>query len=165
MEIKSTAFQNNTLMDKKYTCNGENINPPLEFIDIPQETKSLVLIMEDPDVPFQVREDRMWNHWIKFNIPPETVFVPEMSEPDGRFGMGTEGNGNYYGPCPPDGEHRYFFKLYALNEMLDLDNGATKEEIEEAMKGKVLDKAELIGLYEQPDKFKTINYEIKKHNL
>lgn len=156
MKIISKAFENNTLMNKKYTCNGENINPPLEFIDVPENTKSLVLIMDDPDVPTQIREDGMWNHWVKFNIPADTKFIEENSEPEGISGIGTKGNLNYHGPCPPDKEHRYFFKLYALDKELDLKEGVTKEKVENAMENNILEKAELIGLYEQPNPLKIL---------
>lgn len=140
----------------KYTCNGENINPPLEFVEVPEEAVSLVLIMDDPDVPVQVREDRMWNHWIKFNIPPTTRGVAENSEPAGVAGIGTSENLKYHGPCPPDTEHRYFFKLYALDTELDLPEGATKKEVEKAMTNHIIAQAQLIGLYEQPEALKSI---------
>ena len=151
MKIISSVFENNSLLDAKYTCNGENINPPLEFVDVPDEAVSLVLIMDDPDVPVQVREDRMWDHWIRFNIPSTTRGIAENSEPTGVAGIGTGGMLTYQGPCPPDTEHRYFFKLYALDTELDLPEGATKKEVEQAMVRHIIDQAELIGLYEQPE--------------
>jgi Raf kinase inhibitor-like YbhB/YbcL family protein len=156
MKIISEAFKNETLMDVRFTCNGENVNPSLEFVDVPEEAVSLVLIMDDPDVPAQVREDRLWVHWVKFNIPVTTRIVEENSEPEGVSGVGTGGNLKYHGPCPPDRQHRYFFKLYALDTMLDLSEGSTKKEVEQAMKGCIIEQAELIGLYEQPDEMKTM---------
>ncbi len=156
MKIISSAFRNGEMIPVKYTCNGENINPPLEFVEVPEEAVSLVLIMDDPDVPVQVREDRMWNHWIKFNIPPTTRGVAENSEPAGVAGIGTSGNLKYHGPCPPDTEHRYFFKLYALDTELDLPEGATKKEVEKAMTNHIIAQAQLIGLYEQPEALKSV---------
>lgn len=156
MKIISKAFENNFLIPAKYTCNGENINPPLEFVDVPEEAKSLVLIMDDPDVPAQVREDQMWVHWVKFNIPPFTKIIEENSEPEGVAGVGTSNNLKYHGPCPPDRQHRYFFKLYALDTKLNLPEGTTKIEVEKAMTNHIIAQAELIGFYEQPNKKKTM---------
>ena len=156
MKIISKAFENNSLIPAKYTCNGENVNPPLEFVDVPAEAKSLVLIMDDPDVPSQVREDRMWDHWVKFNIPPSVKFIKENSEPEGIAGIGTSNNLKYHGPCPPDRKHRYFFKLYALDTKLNLSEGTTKTEVEKAMSNHIIAQAELIGLYEQPDEEKSM---------
>ncbi len=156
MKIISSAFENGGIIPVKYTCNGEDVNPPLEFVDVPEEAVSLVLIMDDPDVPVQVREDRMWDHWIKFNIPPTTQRVAENSEPAGVAGIGTGGMLTYQGPCPPDTEHRYFFKLYALDTELDLSEGATKKEVEQAMTNHIIAQAQLIGLYEQPEELKSI---------
>jgi Raf kinase inhibitor-like YbhB/YbcL family protein len=92
MKIISSKFESGELIPMKYTCNGDNINPPLEFVDVPEEAVSLVLIMDDPDVPVAVREDQMWDHWIKFNIPPSVKTVAENSEPEGVAGVGTSGN-------------------------------------------------------------------------
>ncbi len=155
MKIISSAFENGGIIPAKYTCNGENINPPLEFVDVPKEAVSLVLTMDDPDVPAQVREDRMWDHWIKFNIPSTVRKIEEGVEPAGVAGVGTSGNLKYHGPCPPDTKHRYFFKLYALDTELDLPEGATKKEVEQAMVGHIIDQAELIGFYEQPEELKS----------
>ncbi len=149
MKIISSAFEEGGMIPAKYTCNGENINPPLEFVGVPEEAVSLVLIMDDPDVPVQVREDKMWDHWVKFNIPPTTQKVTENSEPAGVAGIGTSGNLKYYGPCPPDTKHRYFFKLYALNTKLNLPEGATKKEVEQVMTNHIIAQTQLIGLYEQ----------------
>jgi Raf kinase inhibitor-like YbhB/YbcL family protein len=156
MKIISSAFENETLMDVRFTCNGENVNPSLEFVGVPEEAVSLVLIMDDPDAPAQVREDRLWVHWVKFNIPATTRVVEENSEPEGAPGVNTSKTLDYRGPCPPDRQHRYFFKLYALDTMLYLPEGSTKKEVEQAMEGRVIEQAELIGLYEQPDKMKTM---------
>jgi Raf kinase inhibitor-like YbhB/YbcL family protein len=108
--------------------------------------------MDDPDAPAGV-----WNHWIVFNIPPETREITEKIEPVGVHGKGTSGNSNYHGPCPPalpagrpDREHRYFFKAYALDAMLDLPEGVSKQGVEQAMAGHIIDQAELVGRYERP---------------
>ncbi len=147
MKIISSVFQHNQSMNSKYTCDGPDINPPLEFQDIPKNTKSLVLIMDDPDA--MKPAGKVWDHWIIFNIPPETKKISENKEPSGIHGIGTSNNLNYHGPCPPDAEHRYFFKLYALDKKLDLVEGTTKPEIESAMKNNIIDQAELIGLYKK----------------
>jgi len=150
MKLSSSAFRHGEKIPAKHTCNGKNINPPLEITDAPSGAGSLVLIMEDPDVPKDLRPDGMWDHWIVFNIPPDTRQIPEGKEPQGVHGQGTGGNLDYIGPCPPDREHRYFFKLFALDMKLDLKQGSKKAEVQRAMEGHVLEAAELMGLYEQP---------------
>lgn len=147
MRIESPAFSNNESISAKYTCDGADINPPLTFVDIPEEAKSLVLIMDDPDVPRHLRADGIWDHWIVFNISPSVRQITEGKEPTGVQGMGTGGGRGYQGPCPPDREHRYFFKLYALDTMLGLPEGARKQEIEAAMQGHVLAQSQLVGRY------------------
>lgn len=149
MELKSKAFEHEGKIPAKYTCDGENISPPLTFLAVPEAAESLVLIMDDPDVPRHLREDGMWDHWVVFNIPSDTGEVKEGEEPGGTHGMGTAENLNYFGPCPPDREHRYFFKLYALDRKLDLSEKATKQEVEKAMEGAIIDQAELMGRYER----------------
>jgi len=147
LTLTSLVFKNNGNIPSKYTCDGENINPPLEISGVDEKAQSLVLIMEDPDVPKFVREDGMWNHWLKFNIPVSTTEIKEGLEPDGLSGLTTSKTLKYGGPCPPDREHRYFFKLYSLDIILPLENGVTKKEMELAMKNHILQKAVLIGLY------------------
>lgn len=149
MKISSSSFSNNGLIPKKFTCDGQNINPDLHFEDIPEKAHTLVLIMDDPDVPEFVRKDRMWVHWVVFNIPANVATIAEDSVPPGIVGKGTGGKMVYQGPCPPDREHRYFFKLYALDATLDLSPEATKEEVEQAMQGHILKKAEIIGRYDR----------------
>lgn len=149
MQLTSPAFAHQSLIPSKYTCDGENINPPLFIADIPAQTQSLALIMDDPDVPKRLRADGMWDHWVVFNIPPELTQIPEGEEPPGVHGKGTSGNFDYFGPCPPDREHRYFFKLYALDTRLNLSQGATKQQVEAAMAGHILAKAELMGKYQR----------------
>ncbi|MBW1990211.1 MAG: YbhB/YbcL family Raf kinase inhibitor-like protein [Deltaproteobacteria bacterium] len=147
MKLTSPAFGHKERIPEKYTCHGENISPPLKIADVPPGAKALVLIMEDPDVPRTLREDGMWDHWILFNMPPELTDIAEGEEPPGHHGAGTAGNTDYYGPCPPDAEHRYFFKLFALDSKLNLPERASKRDVMEAMSGHVMDSAELIGLY------------------
>jgi Raf kinase inhibitor-like YbhB/YbcL family protein len=149
MKLTSTAFENKGKIPSKYTCDGPNTNPPLRISDVPSGAKSLALIMDDPDVPKNLRKDGMWDHWVVFNIPANLREIKEGEEPRGVHGSGTAGNANYYGPCPPDREHRYFFKLYALDGELDLPAKATKAQVEKAMEGHVLEKTELMGRYER----------------
>lgn len=149
MNITSSAFLNNQEIPKVYSCDGENINPPLEFIDVPEDAKSLVLIMDDPDVSKNLKPDGMFDHWVVFNIPPEINSMDEGEEPMGVVGQNSAGGAGYTGPCPPDRKHRYFFKLFALDSLLSLSSEATKKDVEKAMEGHVLEKAELMGVYER----------------
>lgn len=149
LTLSSPAFQPNQSIPSLYTCEGDNISPPLEWSDIPSGTISLVLLMDDPDVPKNLRADGMWDHWVLYNIPP---FVMGLSENAKDFsgaiqGVNTGGKIGYTGPCPPDREHRYFFKLYALDTTLSLPDRATKAQAEAAMKGHIIAQAELMGLY------------------
>lgn len=149
MQLHSPSFTENGKIPSKFTCEGLNINPELNISGIPPGTKSLVLIIDDPDVPAFVRPERMWDHWVVFNIPPTTTSIPENSQPEGIPGRNTGGGLDYQGPCPPDREHRYFFKLYALDCLLDLPKGASKEDVENGMKGHIIVQTELIGRYEK----------------
>ena len=143
MKITSSAFKYNSKIPSKYTCDDKNINPPLEFSDIPKETKSLVLIVDDPDAP-----SKTWVHWIAYNIDPSTTKIEENSVPrEALQGTTDFGKPGYGGPCPPSGTHRYFFKLYALDTILDAPNGLTKQQVLEKVKDYVIEEAELVGLY------------------
>lgn len=143
MEIISSAFGHNEKIPSKYTCDGENVSSPLQFLEIPEKAKSLVLIVDDPDAPAKI-----WVHWVVYNINPQASEVKENSVPEGGIeGMTDFGSSGYGGPCPPSGTHRYFFKLYALDSALNLSQNATKQMVEEKMQRHILDKAELIGLY------------------
>lgn len=145
MKILSSAFQNNQDMPAKYTCDGENINPPLEFAEVPENTQSLALVSEDPDAIAGV-----WTHWLIWNIDPKTNQIAEHNVPTGAVQGKTSSGGNvYHGPCPPSGIHRYFFRAYALNIKLNLSSDADKNGLEEAMKGHVIEEAELIGIYKR----------------
>ena len=140
MKLESLDFENQGFIPKKFTCDGEDINPGLIIEDVPEGTKRLALIMEDPDAPMGT-----WVHWIVFNIPV-TDIIEENSVP-GIQGINDFRKLEYGGPCPPSGTHRYFFRLYALDEKLSLKEGCTKKELEEAMEGHILATAELVGLY------------------
>lgn len=142
MQITSPVFKNNEYIPAKYTCEGEDINPALVISDIPKEAKSLALIMDDPDAPIGV-----WVHWVVFDIPVVSG-IEENSLP-GKLGITNSGRREYHGPCPPSGTHRYFFKIYALDTQLNLKEGISKGQLEKAMQGHILAKAELIGLYKR----------------
>jgi Raf kinase inhibitor-like YbhB/YbcL family protein len=149
MHLTSSAFKNGEKISSKYTCDGIDVNPELTLSEVPAHAKSLVLILDDPDVPSSVRPDNMWDHWVVFNIPPHIAHIPENSQPQGVYGKNSWGKLIYQGPCPPDREHRYFFKLYALDILLSLHLGATKKEVEAAMHGHILAQTELMGRYER----------------
>lgn len=149
MTLTSTAFEQGKKIPRKYTCQGEEINPPLHIAGTPDKAKSLVLIIDDPDVPEYIRSDRMWVHWVVFNIPPTMTDIAEKASSFGTAGKNTSGSLVYQGPCPPDREHRYFFKIYALDTLLKLSEGATKHEVEKAMEGHIIGRGELMGLYEK----------------
>ncbi|HLB59407.1 MAG TPA: YbhB/YbcL family Raf kinase inhibitor-like protein [Bdellovibrionota bacterium] len=149
MKLSSSAFKEDSTIPSLYTCEGKGINPPLDIVDVPSGAKSLALIMDDPDVPASLRPDRMYDHWVVFNIPPTTGHIAENSAPFGIQGKNTAGTARYFGPCPPDREHRYFFKLYALDAMLSLHPGATKKELLDAMEGHILSQCQLMGRYEK----------------
>ncbi len=147
MKFKSSAFSEGGSIPRIYTCQGKDINPPLEISGVPSQAKTLALIMDDPDVPKQVRKDGLWVHWVVFNIDPKTTKIEENTPPFATYGSNTSKKQAYMGPCPPDREHRYFFKLYALDTRLSLPAGATKEEVEEAMEGHIVAEATLMGRY------------------
>lgn len=142
MKLTSPAFEHNTSIPKKYTCQGEDISPPLNISDIPEATISLALIVDDPDAPMGT-----WDHWLIWNINP--VNQIEEDSALGIQGQNSWRRNDYGGPCPPRGTHRYFFKLYALDLELNLPEGATKNELENAMKGHIIEQTELIGLYQK----------------
>ena len=143
MTITSPAFKNGDLIPSKFTCDGTDVNPALAISNVPPEAKSLALIMDDPDAP-----GGMWVHWVVWNIDPKTRDIGENSVPGGaKQGANDFRKTPYGGPCPPSGTHRYFFKLYALDALLDLGSGTAKGALEKAMKGHVLAQAELMGKY------------------
>ena len=149
MKLTSPAFEHNGKIPSEYTCDGEDVSPELNIDGVPDGTKSLALIMDDPDVPKHIRPDGLWVHWVMWNIPPETTKIARANEPNGIGGKSNFGRTGYGGPCPPDREHRYFFKLYALDSTLDLPEGSSKEDLEKAIEGHIIEQTELIGLYER----------------
>lgn len=152
MKITSSAFQHNQNIPSKYTCDGENVSPPLFFLDVPDNTKSLVLIVDDPDAPGKTASNaaEAWVHWTVFNIDPAVKEVTEGSVPQGGIeGMTDFGIRGYGGACPPSGTHRYFFKLYALDTVLNLNSNSDKKAIEQAMQNHILQSCELVGLYKR----------------
>ena len=142
MKLTSPAFENNKTIPAKFTCEGKDISPALTIEGIPAGTKSLALIVDDPDAPVGT-----WVHWVVFDIPV-MASIEEDSIP-GKQGMNNFRRKDYGGPCPPSGTHRYFFKIYALDSELGLSEGIDKKGLEEAMQGHILDKAQLIGLYKK----------------
>ena len=148
IEITSSAFSHETPIPEKYSCKGEDVSPALAWGEPPTGTQSFALIMDDPDAPVGT-----WDHWLLFNIPTAARGLPEalpsdVTLPDGSMsGRNSWGKTGYGGPCPPSGTHRYFFKLYALDEMLAISAGATKGELEKAMVGHILATGELMGTF------------------
>ena len=142
MLLLSPAFATNQMMAKKFSCQGADINPPLKIRNIPAGTQSLALIMDDQDSP-----SGSWVHWIAYDIPPNNS-IEENSRP-GKPGINDFGDDWYCGPCPGYEPHRYVFTLYALDTVLHLKQGADKEILVKAMHGHILDKAELVGIYER----------------
>ncbi len=145
MTIESPAFRDNGTIPKQYTCDGKDINPPLVFRNVPPGTRSLALIVDDPDAPAGI-----WVHWVVCNIDPGTREIKENTVPPGALqGKNDFRRTNYGGPCPPSGTHRYFFKLYALDTVLAIDGNPTKQGLEKAMKGHILAEAQTVGLYKR----------------
>ena len=142
MKISSPAFEPNQMIPKKYTCEGNDVSPPLTIDGIPDGAKSLALIVDDPDAPMGT-----WVHWVVFDIPVTNNIAEDIIP--GKQGINDFGKKDYGGPCPPSGTHRYFHKIYALDTILNLKEGITKKALEKAMQGHILDKAELIGLYKK----------------
>ncbi len=150
MKLESKAFLHESLIPAVYTCDGEDRIPGLTISDVPVSAISLALIMDDPDVPANIRPECVWDHWLVWNISPQTTTINESQEPSGVIGNNSGGKKGYMGPCPPDREHRYYFRLYALDTMLDTPQSASKDELLQAIQGHVLEKAELMGRYNRP---------------
>lgn len=154
LSITSTAFEDGGAMPAVYTCEGDDISPPLSFSGVPELAQTLVLIVDDPDAPDPKAPQTTWVHWVLYNIP---VAVSGMVEDTARHGLspGTSegkndwGRTGYGGPCPPIGRHRYFHKLYALDVQLPDLQAPTKAELEQAMQGQVVATASLIGTYQK----------------
>jgi Raf kinase inhibitor-like YbhB/YbcL family protein len=140
MKLTSPAFADKQMIPSEFTCDGAGKIPPLEIAGVPANAKSLALITDDPDAPVGV-----WDHWVVWNIPAETKRID--SEPEGTPGKNSWGKTGYGGPCPPSGTHRYYFKIYALDAILDLPAGSNKASLLSAMKGHILGEASLMGTY------------------
>ena len=148
MKLTSKAFGTKGMIPPQFTCDGQDISPPLSWSNPPTNTKSLALICDDPDAP-----GKTWVHWVVYNLPPSSCSLPEAVPAGSKIAAGGLQGINdfkqlaYGGPCPPGGKHRYFFKIYALDRMLNLQSGAAKAELEVAMKGHIIDRGELMGYY------------------
>lgn len=147
MHLKSSAFSTNDLIPAKYTCDGEDLSPALSWDAPPAGTQSFVLIVDDPDAPMGT-----FVHWVLYNLPPDLQHLPEQTTannlPQGALqGKNDFKRMDYGGPCPPSGTHRYFFKLYAIDQVLSLPAGATKAQVLQAIEGHVLASSELVGRY------------------
>jgi Raf kinase inhibitor-like YbhB/YbcL family protein len=148
LTVMSTAFAVGAAIPPKYTCMGEDVSPPLAWRDVPEGAQSIAVISDDPDAPAGD-----WVHWLIFNLPPDTTElaegIPSSPRLDSGAVQGTTdwGKPGYRGPCPPSGTHRYFFKVYALDTMLDLGQSARKSDLLRAMEGHILAKGELMGTF------------------
>lgn len=143
MTVSSPAFSHQGTIPARFTCDGQDASPPLRFGNIPPGAGSLALIMDDPDAPAGT-----WVHWVAWNIPPGIAELGEGSAPEGmRQGLNSWNRNSYGGPCPPSGTHRYFFKVYALDSVLELPSSTTRAGLEKAMNGHVLGSGELMGTY------------------
>jgi len=152
LTLRSSAFTDGGEIPARYTCEGDDLAPPLEWAGVPDTARSLVLIVDDPDAPDPQAPRMTWVHWVLFNLPPKTTGLPEGAVA-ATLPPGTEQGRNdwkktgYGGPCPPIGRHRYFHKLYALDTTLSLPAGPTKAAVEAAMEGHIIGQAELVGTY------------------
>jgi len=150
VQVTSTAFQEGGMIPAKHTCDGPNVSPPLAWSGIPETAKSVALISDDPDAPAGT-----WVHWVLYNLPPATKDLPENVPPSDTLSSGARQGKNdfrkfgYGGPCPPSGTHRYYFKIYALDTMLNLAAGATKAQVLKAMEGHILAQGQLMGKYKR----------------
>jgi hypothetical protein len=141
LKVSSPEFKDNEHMPERFTCDGDGISPPIEIGGVPKSAKSLVLIVDDPDAP-----SGTYVHWVVWNILSSTTSIEE-GKPPGKEGTNSNGDRFYMGPCPPTGTHRYFFKVYALDTSLDMEDGSSKEDVENAMEGHVLAEGQIVGLY------------------
>jgi len=150
LKVTSSAFVEGGLIPPRYTCDGADISPPLRWDAVPEGTKSIALISDDPDAPMGT-----WVHWVLFNLPPDTKELAENIPPNKTLPNGAKqgtsdfGRIGYGGPCPPSGTHRYFFKIYALDAVIDLPAGARKQQLVKAMEGHILGQGQLIGKYKR----------------
>jgi hypothetical protein len=155
LTLSSPAFTHNDIIPSTYTCDGEGVSPPLAISGVPDGTESLVLLMDDPDIPEVVKADRgieKFDHWVLYNIPPETTEIPEGASA-GSDGLSSRGEPGYVPSCPPPqyepAEHRYFFRLYALDATINFVKAPTLDEVRAAIEGHILEEATLVGRYER----------------
>jgi Raf kinase inhibitor-like YbhB/YbcL family protein len=156
LALTSAAFSNGGKIPPKYTCEGANLSPPLAWTDVPEGTKSLALIVDDPDAPDPAKPKRVYVHWVVYNISPTATGFGEGASPKAMpsgsvTGVNDSSTSEWDGPCPPIGRHRYFFKLYALDTMLHGLSRAAKKDLESAIHGHILGQAELMGTYQKGD--------------
>jgi Raf kinase inhibitor-like YbhB/YbcL family protein len=156
MQLTTTAFDHEGRIPKKYTCEGDDLSPPLAWTDPPQGSKSFALIVDDPDAPDPAKPQMVYVHWVLYNIPAGTSGIDENASrsklPDGtQTGINDYEKAAWGGPCPPIGRHRYFFKLYALDTVLSGLSSPSKKDLENAMRGHILAQAELMGTYQKGD--------------
>ena len=157
LAITSSVFQQGGGIPRRYTCDGEDLSPPLRWSGAPDKTRSLALIVDDPDAPDPAAPKRVYVHWVLYDIPMSVTTIDEDGEPrvvtaGARQGKNDWGRTGYGGPCPPIGRHRYFFKLFALDTTLGDLGASTKRDLEGAMQGHVLGSAELMGTYQRGEK-------------
>ena len=159
LKLTSSAFEHNGKIPSLYSCDGENINPPLTIEGIPEGAITLALIVDDPDIPEAVKKSRLiekFDHWLIYNIPPTEIEINSPYDGRGIAGVNSLGEKKYTGPCPPTEfeptEHRYVFQVYALDSDMPLREGAGEKELRAVMKGHIIEKAELIGLYDRAEK-------------
>jgi Raf kinase inhibitor-like YbhB/YbcL family protein len=154
LSLKSSAFEHGAGIPARYTCSGEDVSVPLNWEGVPDNARSLVLIVDDPDAPDPNAPTMVWVHWVLYNIPPDTSSLAEHTTsatlpPGASEGINDWNRPGYGGPCPPIGRHRYFHKLYALDTVLEGLNQPTRAEVEAAMQGHVIAQAELMGTYQK----------------
>ena len=143
--LQSSAFKEGQFIPKAYTCQGNDVSPPLTFTGVPKSAKSITLVIEDPDAPLGT-----WQHWLLWNIPVQTTALSENTTPQHAIvGKNSAGKNTYHGPCPPLGTHRYYFNAYALDAPLTLSASSKRSDLDKAMKGHILAKATLMGRYKK----------------
>jgi len=152
LTLSSPSFADGAAIPKTHTCEGRDLSPELAWSGVPAGTKSLTLIIDDPDAPDPAKPQRVWVHWVLYNLPPDSSGLSEGVHPDAlpkgtEEGLNDWGRTGYGGPCPPIGRHRYFHKLYALDIRLDGLKTPTKAALETAMRGHILSEATLMGTY------------------
>ncbi len=140
--VQSEAFKDGGFIPEKYTADGENISPPLTIENVPENAKSLVLIVDDPDAP-----NGIFTHWLAWNLDPKTHSISENAQLNAHFGTNSFNKLSYGGPCPPSGTHHYYFKIYALDTILTLEKGAIKQTVKDAIKGHIIAFGTLMGKY------------------